>query len=135
MATLTGRCLCGQARYRCDAEPIASFMCHCKDCQRQTGSAFFVGLAVPDGTVATDGELATYIQPGGTTGRPVHRRFCPNCGSPVLLEIEQSGRTYIMTGTLDDTSVVKPVRAIFCAEKQSWVPLPEDVLQFDGPPT
>jgi hypothetical protein len=135
MHSLTGKCLCGQALYSCDAEPIASFICNCKDCQRQTGSAFFVGLAVPDGTIETEGKLATYTQPGGATGRLVHRRFCPECGSPLLLQIEESGRTYIMAGTLDDTSVVKPVRAIFCASKQSWVPLPSDVPQFDGSPS
>jgi hypothetical protein len=36
---LDGRCLCGCLTYRCDGEPLVTVVCHCKDCQRQTGSA------------------------------------------------------------------------------------------------
>jgi hypothetical protein len=75
-----------------------------------------------------------HSEAGGTTGRQVNRHFCPDCGSSLLLEIETTGRIYIMAGTLDDTSRLKPVRAIFCEEKQPWLPLPDDLPQLAGPP-
>jgi hypothetical protein len=130
MPKMTGKCLCGRIQYSCDAEPVVMMACHCKDCQRQTGSAFLTAVAVPNDTITVSGDLRTYTQPGGTTGLPMHRRFCPQCGSQVLLEREQSGRIYIMAGTLDDTSFVRPERSIFCESKQAWVPLPPDIPSY-----
>ena len=40
MPTITGGCLCGKIRYRADAEPAFVGLCHCRDCQKFTGSAF-----------------------------------------------------------------------------------------------
>ena len=43
----TGGCVCGAIRYECTAEPIMTFKCHCRDCQRVTGGGFVAGLLVP----------------------------------------------------------------------------------------
>jgi hypothetical protein len=42
MPQITGSCVCGQLRYTAQAEPIFSAVCHCKTCQKQTGTAFRV---------------------------------------------------------------------------------------------
>jgi hypothetical protein len=131
---LTGGCLCKQIRYTCDAEPIGTYVCCCHRCQRWSGSVFFVGVSVPADSVKSEGKLAKHSEAGGTTGRRVNRHFCPACGSSVLLEIETTDRIYIMAGTLDDSSNLKPIRAIFCDEKQPWLPLPEGLPQLAGPP-
>jgi hypothetical protein len=47
----TGGCLCGAIRYECSAEPIVMGNCHCRDCQRATGSAFAAALLVPRNAV------------------------------------------------------------------------------------
>ncbi len=47
MTNLTGGCLCGAVRYECAAEPLFIGNCHCRDCQRSTGSAYVPALAVP----------------------------------------------------------------------------------------
>ncbi|HET8535571.1 MAG TPA: GFA family protein, partial [Solirubrobacteraceae bacterium] len=44
---ITGRCLCGAVSYTVDAEPAVQAVCHCTDCQRQTGNPFSVIVAVP----------------------------------------------------------------------------------------
>ena len=67
MPKMTGKCLCGRIRYSSDAEPITMMACHCKDCQRQTGSAFLTAVAVPNDAVSVMGELKTYTQPGGVS--------------------------------------------------------------------
>lgn len=43
----TDDCACGAIRYTCRAEPLASLNCHCRDCQRASGSAFAAALIVP----------------------------------------------------------------------------------------
>lgn len=130
MPNMSGRCLCGGIRYAGEAEPIFMRACHCKACQRYTGTAFLTVVAVPRNAIKITGKLKTYSEPGGTSGLPVHRRFCPDCGSPVIVEVEGSTRTGIMAGTLDDTSFVKPATNIFCESAQSWVPMSPDARNY-----
>ena len=54
---LTGGCLCGAVTYACEAAPLATAICHCEDCQRQTGTAFSVLVAVPAEALRIDGEI------------------------------------------------------------------------------
>jgi hypothetical protein len=130
MPNMTGRCLCGQVHYTANAEPVAMMACHCKTGQRHSGTAFSTLVVVPREAVTVTGNLKTYTEPGGTSGEPMHRRFCPDCGSPVIFEREGSPRIIIAAGTLDETSFVKPTMNIFCESAQSWVPLSPDTQNF-----
>ena len=130
MPKMTGRCLCGQVRYTGEAEPEFMRCCHCKTCQRHLGTAFSTLVAVPRGSITISGSLKTYTEPGGTSGEPMHRHFCPDCGSPIIIERDGSPRIVIMAGTLDDTSFVKPTMNIFCESAQSWVPMSPDAQNF-----
>src|SRR6266849_6434872 len=47
MQKIQGRCLCGAVRYRSDVAPLLTAICNCKNCQRQTGTAFSILVAVP----------------------------------------------------------------------------------------
>ncbi len=132
MPRMTGRCHCGGVRYEGEAEPVFMRACHCKQCQRFTGTAFVTAVAVPRGSIRVAGSLKTYTKLGDASGVPIHRRFCPDCGSPVVVEAENSPRTVIMAGTLDDTSFVKPSSNMFCDEAQSWVPMSPDAKNYPG---
>ncbi len=131
MPKMTGGCLCGGVRYEGEAEPVFMRACHCKECQRFTGTAFLTVVAVPREAIRITGGLKTHTRPGGS-GLTVHRRFCPECGSPVVVDVEGSPRTGIMAGTLDDTSFVKPSSNMFCDEAQSWVPMSPDAKNYPG---
>src|SRR4051794_23968686 len=105
MGKLDGRCLCGAVEYSCEADPLFMAVCHCRDCQRQTGSAFSVVVGAPEQAFELQGELAEHVTVGDDHGRNVHRRFCPACGSPVLTQSEGlPGVVVIKAGTLDDPS-------------------------------
>ncbi len=132
MSSMTGRCLCGQVHYTGEADPIFTLCCHCKTCQRHSGAPFTTVIAVPREKITFPGSPSTYTEPGGTSGEPIHRRFCANCGSPVILEREGSPRLLLLAGTLDDTSFVKPTANIFCDNAQSWVPFSPDMPRFSG---
>jgi hypothetical protein len=112
MAKIEGGCLCGAVRYRASAEPLMTVVCQCTHCQKLSGSPYSVMLALPKGSLEFTGDApATYVDTG-TSGMPVHRRFCGKCGSP-----------------LDDASWVHPQAAIWCDSAQPWAPLPEGVSQ------
>jgi len=82
-------------------------------------NGFLTAVAVPRRSIRVTGSLKTYTEPGGTSGLPLHRRFCPACGSPIVVEGEGSTRIVIMAGTLDDTSFVRLTANIFCESAQS----------------
>jgi hypothetical protein len=121
--TITGGCLCGKVRYACDSDPLLCVTCHCKNCQRQAGSALSVIIGVPEADVSFAGELTTYNDTGDT-GATVRRQFCPSCGSPVFTRVDSPpGMMFIKAGTLDDTSILKPTFHCYVKSKQDWVDL------------
>ena len=121
-----GSCLCGKLRYAFNADPIFSAVCHCKTCQKHTGTAFRVVVAVPRSAVFIEGSSKTYTRTGDS-GQSVINRFCPDCGTTVVIEpAALSDIAIIPVGTLDDTSWVTPAMEIYCDDAQSWVQLGGD---------
>jgi hypothetical protein len=121
MADITGGCLCGRVRYTLTGEPAFSGVCHCRNCQRYTGSAFEPVVAYPSDAVSIQGELKAY-QDTGDSGKPVYRNFCPNCGSGILAEAEVlPDIKIILVGGFDDPSVYQPTMEIYCSSAQPWV--------------
>jgi hypothetical protein len=58
---IDGGCQCGIVRYRLEGEPLGVAVCHCIECQRQSGSAFGMSLAVPSGAFKLlSGALKTF---------------------------------------------------------------------------
>ena len=134
MPVMTGGCRCGHVRYRADAEPLFTGICHCTQCQKQSGAAFTVVVAVPQAALSVEGPAKSYTT-RGDSGKPVVSRFCPNCGSTVIVEPEaMPGVTEIMAGTLDDTSWVTPEEEIYCDSAQRWVRLGGDRRRFPKMP-
>jgi hypothetical protein len=134
MAKFEGGCSCGKVRYSSDADPIFSGICHCKSCQKTTGTSFSVVVAVPAPSLTLTGEVKVF-DAKGDTGQAVHSTFCPNCGSPVLgtAEIMQDV-VMIRAGTLDDASTLKPAMEIYCDSKQPWVSLGGGLQSFPKMP-
>lgn len=119
----TGGCLCGKIRYTVHAEPLLCITCHCKNCQRQAGSALSIIIGVPEGAVEVTGELTTYHDKGDS-GANVQRQFCNTCGSPVFSRVESPpGMLFIKAGTLDDTTGLNPACHCYTKSKQDWVEL------------
>lgn len=123
MAKIQGGCLCGQVRYDSDFEPEMTGVCHCPDCQRQTGTAFSIVVAMPLEALKVEGEMAVYTTTG-ETGAEVHRYFCGRCGSPIHSQPDVTpGMIFLKAGTLDDTSWLTPGFEMFCDTAQPWVKL------------
>ena len=120
---LTGGCLCGQVRYELADRPARAGVCHCRDCQRSSGSAFAVFVGVPKESAAIRGTLNTF-HGRGDSGRPLERSFCPACGSQVTVAGPfRPDMAFFTAGTLDDPSAVRPAVQIWCDSAQPWVEL------------
>jgi len=130
MAKFSGACLCGAVSYSAEAEPIFMGVCHCRDCQRATGSAFEPVVAIPDASLTVRGSPKTFSSKGAS-GMGVHRSFCPDCGSTLMSRAEaMAGVVMLTTGPMDDTSEFKPSMQIFCETAQPWVELGGDMQRF-----
>jgi len=95
-------------------------VCHCDNCQRQTGTAFSIIVGVPAGSLRFEGEenLGTYAD-RGSSGKAVNRRFCRNCGSPIVSLVEIAPTVhFIKAGTLSDRSWLKPTAHFWCDTAQ-----------------
>ena len=127
--TTTGQCLCGAIRYEISSAPSVTGICHCKNCQRQAGSAYSTIAGVPKADFSvTAGVPKRYEDADTASGNPVQRYFCGNCGSPIYSALPgQPDSIYLKSGTLDDTSTFKPMFQAWCDSKQDWVRLEEGV--------
>jgi hypothetical protein len=135
MRHIEGGCLCGRVRYSADAEPAFVGVCHCKDCQRYSGSAFATVLAIASEALKVTGSLKTFSK-SGDSGKLIRRRFCSECGSGILDEAEVlPGVTMINVGTLDDPGWVKPGSEIYCDSAQPWVRLGGEMKRFATTPS
>jgi hypothetical protein len=127
---MSGGCLCGKVRYSANADPAMVAVCHCKNCQKQAGTAFSLVVAIPKSAMSIQGQLKTY-QDRGDSGQPVRRNFCPECGSPITSDVAaMPDLTFIKTGTLDDTSWLDPKMHVYCDSAQPWTPIPVGSQKF-----
>ena len=60
MPQITGGCLCGKVRYTADAEPVFAGVCHCRNCQKESGSAFAIVIGIPQTALSVQGDLKTF---------------------------------------------------------------------------
>jgi hypothetical protein len=133
---LTGRCLCGGVTYSAEAEPVIQAVCHCTDCQRQTGNPFSVIVAVPrDGFNVEGDTLAMFPTTGEDHGGQTERNFCSACGSPIFSAAAvMPEMIFLKAGSLDDASWLEPAVEAWTSSAQPWSPRFENTAQLERGP-
>ncbi|HVC54139.1 MAG TPA: GFA family protein [Stellaceae bacterium] len=135
MPELKGGCLCGAVRYAVEADQAAATVCHCRDCQKFTGSAFAALVAVEKAVLTMTGPFKTHAGVGGS-GKPILRHFCSECGSSLAEEPgTRPGMVILCAGTLDEPAIVAPAREIFRDDAFSWVEIHGDMPRYDKRPS
>lgn len=121
---LEGHCLCGNVQYSADTEVQFTAVCHCTDCQRQTGAAVSLVIGIDDDELTIEGDsLKTFITHGEDHKSNTNRSFCSNCGSPLISRIDaMPGLVFVKAGTLNDTSWLQPTQELWHRSAQPWVP-------------
>lgn len=131
-AAITGGCTCGAIRYALRTPPMVVHCCHCRWCQRETGSAFAVNAMIEaDRLEVTQGEPEMVMTPSNSgKGQEIAR--CPACRVALWSHYAGSRRqtAFVRVGTMDDPTCCPPHVHIFASSKQPWVVLPEDAKVF-----
>ncbi len=117
----SGRCQCGDISYSLRKDKVIScHHCHCKDCQRSTGSGKATILFISKKYFNLKGDLK-YFQTTGSMGSHIRRGFCPNCGSGVLSYAKEMPKIiYVKAGTLDDSSWINIDSNFFTGSADDW---------------
>lgn len=120
MAEWTGGCACGAIRFKCAGEPALMLKCHCRDCQRASGSAFAAIAVFPKIAVKLTVE-PRYFEVTGNSGKPVERGFCSTCGSPVSVKLGMKPDIIgFQAASLDDPGRFKPAVEVYTASAHPW---------------
>jgi hypothetical protein len=122
---LVGGCICGQVRYEVVDAPLAVLICHCKNCQQRTGSAFSLSMLTfrKDFRVAA-GETLSRDLTGGSGA--LHRQHvCPECFTRTHTEmLAHPDIINVRPGTLDDENIAKPIAQIWTSVARPWAIAP-----------
>jgi hypothetical protein len=131
---IEGGCTCRKVRYRMATQPLFVHCCHCRWCQRETGSAFVLNaLLESDRVVLLQGAPVTVDTPSNS-GRGQKIVRCPDCHVALWSHYAGAGDAlkFVRVGTLDDPDRLPPDIHIFTSSKQPWVVLPPGTPAMPG---
>ena len=129
---IEGRCDCGEVRYRMHSAPIVVHCCHCRECQRQTGSAFVLNAIIETDRFEHTGNVTEVTVPSGS-GMGQVITSCAKCGVAVFssYKIREDKVRNVRVGTLEDPDLCPPDVHIFTKHKQAWLQLGRSAPVFE----
>ena len=130
---LEGGCSCGFVRYRVTGAPIFVNCCHCRDCQRSSGSAFAINAMIEAERVVLVGEGAP--APDNVPAGEGSMR-CPRCATTVWGTHRMFGPAilFVHAGTLDKGEALAPDAHFFVRSKHPWIALAPEAVAFEALP-
>jgi hypothetical protein len=133
--TLTGGCQCGSVRYEVSAEPLEVYVCHCRECRRQSASAFGISVIVPaEAFVLRQGNLRTWRRPTDS-GRVLECMFCVDCGTRIRHASPGDATISIKGGSLDSPPDLTAAFHIWTSRKLPGVVIPDGARCFAEEPS
>lgn len=129
---LSGHCTCGEVRYRMLSNPLFVHCCHCRWCQRETGSAFVLNAVIERARVKLLQGTPELVLTPSFSGRGQKIMRCPKCRIALWSHYPQAGDNvaFVRVGTLDQPDLCPPDVHIYTASKLAWVKLPENARVF-----
>ena len=125
----TGGCQCGAIHYQSTGPAKMLYICHCRDCQKQSSSAFGMSLIMDRRDVEfTQGadRLKTW-DTRGDDGRIKRCAFCPDCGSRIYHASEPNDEPLsLKAGSLDATRWLRPMAHAWRQSAQPWLAIVQD---------
>ncbi|WP_408097524.1 GFA family protein [Peredibacter sp. HCB2-198] len=126
----SGSCLCGKIKYEVVGDFESFFLCHCKYCQKDSGSAHTANLFSTTASlkwISGKDTIKTFNLPGTRHSKS----FCPECSSGIPA-LQMEGKLLVVpAGSLDTQIGMKPNAHIFCSSRASWDHDMESLDQFE----
>jgi hypothetical protein len=132
-----GQCACGHVRYEASHPPYRMVNCHCRDCQRASGSGYAALCAFHKDHIVMTGDIR-YYRSTSDRGMAIDRGFCPTCGNPLTIRPQaQPDAVYVFAASLDDPALHEPTANIWTKSAQPWVHMDPNLprLETTTPPT
>ena len=131
---VTGHCLCGAVSYVIKGEPVGTGQCHCKDCQRASGTGHMSIARFKAEDVTLTGTTASFASTADS-GNINTRHFCPKCGSRLYGRNSAApGILNVAPGCMDDNEWFRAQRVVYTKDRPSWDATPTDVPNFERMP-
>lgn len=131
----TGGCRCGTIRYTLDAEPLATRLCWCRDCQYWALGNAAVNIMVPRAAVTVQGAPRRW-ESLADSGNRMARAFCADCGTHLFSESSGNPQNMVVrVGTLDDAGGIRPTAVIWTDSAPPWAHIDPSLQSFPRQPT
>ena len=110
-------------------KPLFVHCCHCRWCQRETGTAFALNAMIEAGRVELLQGTPVVVDTPSNSGKGQKITRCPDCQIAVWSNYGGAGEAvrFVRVGTLDDPDSVPPDIHIYTDSKQPWVVLPQEM--------
>lgn len=117
---IDGACHCGRISYEAEVNPDLVVICHCTDCQTNSGAPYRANVPVLLENFRLKGEPKTYVKTGDS-GRKGRLSFCGDCGS-ALFSNREEGATYVnlRLGSVRQRAQLVPKAQYFCRSAMPW---------------
>ncbi len=133
---IDGGCLCGHITYEAEVDPARVGICHCTDCQTNSGTAYGV-VAITDAAQFTllTGTLKVY-EKTADSGTVRALSFCPECGTRIHATTVGEGSDFmgIRVGTIRQRAALKPRIQVWCRSALEWTRDLSDLPRFETQP-
>lgn len=131
-AFATGRCACGAVQYRLQTEPLFVHCCHCRWCQRETGSAFALNAMIETARLDVAGAEPEAVPIPSESGKGQTIVRCACCRVALWSHYAGAGTeiAFVRVGTLDEPSRCPPDVHIYTESRQPWFELPRATPAF-----
>ena len=122
VSTRVAKCHCGKLKLETKGEPRHIFQCHCKLCQRRTGTNYGLGAWFSKTDIVIRGQAKKFIRKGESGSESIFY-FCPNCGSNLYWECfdKMPSLISVAVGCFADPSFPTPTTSVFGKSRHHWV--------------
>lgn len=121
-------CRCGQLRAECTEEPLRLSVCHCRECQRRTGSVFSAQARFRAESVIVTGVSSTYMRTADS-GSQLTYQFCAGCGATIAYQIDTwPDVVAVPVGAFEDCELPSPAYSIYERWMRPWVTIADDCM-------
>lgn len=128
---ITGGCFCGGIRYRASGHTGNSALCHCRDCQHQSGAPMVAWTEILRSDIEWSGAERGSYENTSDWRTPVRRTFCRNCGTTLTYERQDSDCIDVAIVTLDEPDRVAPDRHVYVTRRRVWVHMNDGLPEFE----